>query len=55
MKDGHSHGKKDADPKKAAAMGKADADPENRGTELKAPDEKCSFDEADGKTNGGAG
>ena len=34
---------------------KAEAAPENRGIELKAPDEKCSFDEAAEKATGGAG
>ena len=39
---------------KKRCPGKAEAAPETRGIELKAPDKKCSFDEAAGKTNGSA-
>lgn len=41
--------------KVGVATGNAEASTKNRGTGLKAPYEKCSFDEADGKTNGSAG
>lgn len=46
---------KDGYFEKKRCPGKAEAAPENRGIELKAPDKKCSFDEAAGKTNGSAG